>query len=128
MKASDIFFRLMQAATERGIGQCVDRLWERQHDDNGGILCHDIPTNPRAMCVVGLESWGLSQELITRDESLKLNTALPGNRIDLNNIEGWTFPDFYEYLKDREAESPKAESPKAEPARVKRLDSQAKVA
>jgi len=95
----------MEAATERGIGQCIGRLWERQPDDDGFGGCN-VPISPVAACVVGLQTWG-KKFILTYEEYIILTMALPGDRVTLNNLEGWTFPDFYEYLKDKEVEEEK---------------------
>lgn len=107
MKASDIFFRLMQAATEQGIVQI-----------KGEFTRYDTQGNVNGVCINGLIVWGQRTCVITREESGLLwgssNWAGCFARIMLNNGSGWTFPDFYEHLKDKEAE----------PQKVNSLDSQ----
>jgi len=90
MKPSDIFFRLMEAATERGIEQIKGEY------SQGGFY------NPSGVCVRGLYSWGLRAGITTEMEKIALRSALPIRSAILND-GGWTFPDFYEYLKDKEA-------------------------
>ena len=52
---------------------------------------------------MGLLCWGQVTDIITGVESQDLSAALPGGIVGLNDREGWTFPDFYEYLLDKEA-------------------------
>lgn len=101
MRPSDSFFKLMEAAQERGIGQCVNKLWNRQPDDDG-IGPSNVPRSPVSMCVVGLETWGEKFGFLNYQEFHVMRNALPHDRVDLNNLQGWTFADFYEYLKDKE--------------------------
>ena len=105
MEASNVLFKLMQKAHELGIGQCYDRLWER----NAGDCRHypNIPEYPISVCIVGLQSWGQEQGVITSDEANILARHLPFDRIELNNKAKWTFPDFYSYLKDKEEKNAK---------------------
>jgi len=107
MKASDIFFKLMEAAQARGIEQCKGALWRDMRDKTIPSTRPDpgyyAPVRePSSVCVNGLNLWGFSSGVINLEELRTLKSALPIVRISLNNLKSWTFPDFYEYLKDKE--------------------------
>ena len=110
MKVSDIFFRLMEAATEQGIEQCRGYYFQ---DSNGNDCLYTL--NPVSACALGLGVWGALSLLISKEEHTSLGAALPERTARLNDEEGWTFPDFYEYLKDKEAVAEKEVEPVAVP-------------
>jgi len=98
-KASDIFFRLMEAAQDGGIGQCKRHIWL----DSRGV--ETSAQEAKEVCTVGLLCWGPVMGISTPVESCHLFDLLGGSMkiVELNDDLGWTFPDFYEYLKDKEA-------------------------
>jgi len=98
MKVSDIFFKLMEAAQERGIEQCTGSLYR---DSRGfGI---DLSEKVVAVCTIGLFHWGRWNQILTRDEIYAISVSMPESIVYHNDAERWTWADFYEYLKDKEA-------------------------
>jgi len=91
MKPSDLFFKLMSAAQERGIEHC------KQDFRRGGNR-----TKPDAVCAVGLLFWGEEIGIITERERMNLRGYMPADTLHLNDAEGWTFPNFYSYLQAKE--------------------------
>ena len=103
-KPSDIFFRVMEAAQERGIGQCTGNACR----DSTGSSAANF-NDAKSVCVMGLMGWGRAYDILSSQEEKTVEGALPIDLVHLNDLHGWSFPDFYEYLKDKEEEE---EAPK----------------
>lgn len=99
MRPSDMFFSLMRAAQARGLEQCKGNYFMGE----GGPIDHGSGARVTSVCAMGLVLWGRDMGVLTVDEVDELELAMPAQTTHLNDTGGWTFADFYEYLKSREA-------------------------